>query len=160
MKIAKIKSSDYKDIQRIYNYYVEETLFTFSDSLMEDNEAIQLTNEGIQYAGCVALKDETIIGFGVAYPFRVESIFNKTVKLTYFINPTYLRKGIGTKILNHLFAELKEKGFTEIIVNISSLNKPSIEFHEKMGFVECGFFQNIGTIKEYEISMVWMQKKI
>ncbi|MFH6934842.1 GNAT family N-acetyltransferase [Flavobacterium sp. FlaQc-30] len=160
MKIVKIESSDYKDIQRIYNYYVEETLFTFSDALMEDSEAIQLRNEGIQYAGCVALRDEIVIGFGIAYPFRVESIFNKTVKLTYFLNPAYLRKGIGTKILNHLFVELKEKGFKEIIVNISSLNKPSIEFHKKMGFVECGFFQNIGTIKEYEISMVWMQKKI
>ncbi|RXM43144.1 GNAT family N-acetyltransferase [Flavobacterium sp. YO12] len=140
MKIVKIESSDYKDIQRIYNYYVEETLFTFSDALMEDSEAIQLTNEGIQYAGCVALRDEIVIGFGIAYPFRVESIFNKTVKLTYFLNPAYLSKGIGTKILNHLFVELKEKGFKEIIVNISSLNKPSIEFHKKMGFVECGFF--------------------
>ncbi|MFH6969841.1 GNAT family N-acetyltransferase [Flavobacterium sp. FlaQc-28] len=160
MKIAKIKSSDYKDIQRIYNYYVQETFFTFSDELMKDSEAIQLTNEGIQYAGCVALKDDIVIGFGIAYPFRVENIFNNTVKLTYFLNPTYLRKGIGTKILNYLFVDLKEKGFKEIIVNISSLNKTSIEFHKKMGFVECGFFQNIGTIKEHEISMVWMQKKI
>ncbi|WP_264553966.1 GNAT family N-acetyltransferase [Flavobacterium sp. N2038] len=160
MKIAKIKSSDYKDIQRIYNYYVQKTPFTFSDELMKDSEAIQLTNDGIKYAGYIALKDEIVIGFGIAYPFRVENIFNKTIKLTYFLNPTYLRKGIGTKILNHLFAELKEKGFKEIIVNISSLNKPSIEFHKKIGFVECGFFQNIGTIKEQEVSMVWMQKKI
>ncbi|MFB9076664.1 GNAT family N-acetyltransferase [Flavobacterium procerum] len=160
MRIAKIKCSDYKEIQRIYNYYVQNTLFTFSDELMTDNEAIQLTNEGMQYTGCVVLKDEIVIGFGIAYPFRVENIFNKTIKLTYFLNPTYLRKGLGTKILNYLFAELKEKGFKEIIVNISSLNKPSIDFHEKMGFAECGFFQNIGRIKEYEISMIWMQKRI
>ena len=160
MKIAKIKSSDYKDIQRIYNYYVQNTLFTFSDELMTDSEAIQLTKEGVQYAGCIALKDEIAIGFGIAYPFRVENIFKKTIKLTYFLNPNYLRKGIGTKILNHLFTELKEKEFKEIIVNISSLNILSIEFHKKMGFVECGFFQNIGIIKGHEISMVWMQKEI
>ncbi|WPO78872.1 N-acetyltransferase family protein [Flavobacterium sp. KACC 22761] len=160
MKIVKIKSSDYKDIQRIYNYYVLKTPFTFSDDLMKDSEAIKLTNEGIKYAGYIALKDEMIIGFGIAYPFRVENIFSRTIKLTYFLNPAYLGKGIGTKILNQLFAELKEKGFRDIIVNISSLNKSSIEFHKKKGFVECGFFQNIGIIKGQEISMVWMQKKI
>ena len=53
-----------------------------------------------------------------------------------------------------------EKGITNILANISSLNPRSIEFHQKNGFIECGRFKKVGKKNGKEFDTVWMQKML
>ncbi|NLI92851.1 MAG: hypothetical protein GX434_11800 [Peptococcaceae bacterium] len=41
---------------------------------------------------------------------------------------------------------------------IYAINEPSIRFHLKHGFVECGKFQSAGKKKDRDIDIIWMQK--
>lgn len=61
-------------------------------------------------------------------------------------------------LLTSLEKEAAEKGITNILANISSLNPNSIKFHQKNGFIECGRFKKVGKKKGQEFDTVWMQK--
>ena len=65
---------------------------------------------------------------------------------------------MGKKLLGFLEKGAVEKGITNILANISSLNPRSIDFHKKNGFVECGRFKNVGRKKGQLFDTVWMQK--
>lgn len=84
--------------------------------------------------------------------------FSRTAEVTYFIHPDYTGKGLGKKLLGFLEKGAVEKGITNILANISSLNPRSIDFHKKNGFVECGRFKNVGRKKGQLFDTVWMQK--
>jgi phosphinothricin acetyltransferase len=86
--------------------------------------------------------------------------FSKTAEITYFIHPDHTGKGIGTKLLRLLEKEGMQKGITNILANISSLNPRSVDFHKKNGFIECGRFKNVGRKKGKLFDTVWMQKML
>ncbi|RBL90052.1 GNAT family N-acetyltransferase [Chitinophaga flava] len=158
--ITQIKTSHSSAVKRIYNHYVNNSAFTFSGQEMSDEEAAELVAYGIKYAGFIIKDKKAIVGFGIAYPFRHEILFRHTIKLTYFLSPGYTGKGYGSELFTRLHNELQKKGYKNILVNISSLNKASIRFHKKLGFKKCGDFKDIGSIDQQKISMIWMQKEI
>ena len=51
-------------------------------------------------------------------------------------------------------------GVDNLLANISSLNPPSLEFHRKHGFRECGRFEKILTKFGQDLDIVWMQKRL
>ncbi len=53
-----------------------------------------------------------------------------------------------------------EKGITNILDSISSLNSGSIGLHQKNGFKQCGRFGQVGKKSGQEFDTVWMQKKL
>ena len=158
--IRLIKNTDYISIMEVYNYYVTNSFYTFSNMPMTENEAKILVEYGLKIAGFIVTVNSKTMGFGIAYPYREESAFRSTIELTYFLNPEYVGKGIGSQLYLKLYKKLKSKGYKNILVNISSLNKPSLKFHKKLGFLNCGTFKDIGILDTNKISVIWMQKKI
>lgn len=158
--IRAIKNSDYKTVMDIYNYYVKNSYYTFSNQMMSGDDSKTLVKYGVKIAGAVISINNKIVGFGIAYPFRSEETFNSAIKLTYFLAPACVNMGLGIKLYTNLYNKLKMKGYKNMIVNISSLNKPSIKFHKKLGFKKCGMFREIGLLNKQNISIIWMQKKI
>jgi phosphinothricin acetyltransferase len=63
-------------------------------------------------------------------------------------------------LLDRLLAKACEMGITSILASISSLNPPSLSFHESHGFEECGRFAQIGRKKGQGFDVVWMQKMV
>ena len=54
---------------------------------------------------------------------------------------------------------LKRKSHIDtLLADISSLNEPSIKFHEKLGFSHCGSFKRVGRKFGKDFDVVWMQK--
>lgn len=80
--------------------------------------------------------------------------------LTYFILPGYMNQGLGSRLLSALTDDAKEKGISTLIVNMSSLNEPSIGFHKKHGFIEVGRLPGVGMKFDTPFDVIWMQKKI
>jgi phosphinothricin acetyltransferase len=160
LTIRSIKKSDVKAVMEVYNHYVNTSSCTFSDKPMQLGEAKELVQHGIKIAGYVICVKDKVVGFGIAYPFRAETVFSGTVKLTYFIFPNYVKKGWGKSLLEALNSKLKAKKYHTMLVNISSLNKASLAFHKNAGFTRCGLFREIGLLHNELISMIWMQKKI
>jgi len=135
----RLENSDIPFLLNIFNYYTLHTTSDFSDKphdLAGIQSIIDIKSPLPKY---VIVKEEKIIGFGLAYPFRTETTFAETVKFTYWIKPSFTRKGLGTKLYNILEEDCRQNGILNILVNISSENPGSIKFHERQGFVQCGY---------------------
>jgi ribosomal protein S18 acetylase RimI-like enzyme len=67
--------------------------------------------EGNEVLGTVGLRDGRVVGL--------------------FVHPSYLRKGIGTKLLRAIEKVAKEKGLEKVECQVS---KDSVGFYEKQGY--------------------------
>lgn len=108
------------------------------------------------------IEDEAqdVIGFGFLGTYHPSVVFRRTAEVTYFIMPSHIRQGLGTRLLNVLIAEARKMGISTLLANISSLNQPSIEFHLARGFKQCGRFERIGLKRGTAFDIVWMQRFI
>ncbi len=154
-------SEDGKAIIDIFNHYVENTFAAYPENAVpyEFFGFFMKMAEGYPF---LAAKDSDgkVIGFGLLRPHNPIPAFSRTAEITYFIAPEHTGVGIGGMLLDRLLAEGKEKGITSIMASISSLNEPSLVFHKKNGFKECGRFLRIGRKKGREFDVVWMQRTI
>jgi L-amino acid N-acyltransferase YncA len=104
--------------------------------------------------------DGNVMGFGLLHAHNPLPAFSRVAEITYFISPSHIGKGIGKSMLNSLLARAEEKGITSILASISSLNEPSLTFHKKNGFRECGRFLKMGRKFGRDFDVVWMQRMI
>lgn len=153
-----MNATDTDDILEIINYYIVNTTFYFSEKYLERGVISELVNRKSALPGYVVLNGNELIGFGYAYPFRPESTFSQTVKLTYWLKKGYTGKGIGSRLYEVLEGELRGLAISTILVNISSENTTSLNFHKALGYRECGNFERIGSKEGRYFDLVWLQK--
>ena len=159
--ISPISNEDRESIIDIFNHYVENSFAAYPENKFPYQAFDMLLQMSKGYpTGCI--KDETgkIVGFGMLRTHNSMPTFLQTAEVTYFIHPDYTGKGLGTMLLSYLEKGALEKGITNILANISSLNPNSVTFHQKNGFVECGRFKKIGKKRGQEFDTVWMQKML
>ncbi|HEV7379974.1 MAG TPA: GNAT family N-acetyltransferase [Dyadobacter sp.] len=153
-----ITSSDAGPIVDIINYYITNSTFYFSDKPLGKSSIEDMLAGKGNLPGYVVLYDEELVGFGYAYPFRPESTFAATVKLTYWLKEGFTGKGIGKQLYGRLEQKLRKQNIASILVNISSDNTASVHFHHSLGYNECGSFEKIGFKNGKYFDLVWMQK--
>ncbi|WP_271406826.1 GNAT family N-acetyltransferase [Tenacibaculum soleae] len=157
--IKLLEKNDLKSVVEIYNTHVHSSFSAFSEEKFQISDFQKMINDGLP---CFVVIDKKldIIGFGLIYKYRKEKTFDKSVKFTYFLTNSVTGKGIGSKLYNIMELQCISLGINNILVNISSENLGSINFHKKKGFMECGRFKNIGMKFGKHFDMVWMLKKL
>lgn len=151
-----------KEVMDIFNYYVENSYAAYPESKLPYeffNKFLEMTKS---YPAFVMKNKDTdkIIGFCFLHPYHPFPVFQQTAEITYFIEKNEVGKGIGKKALEKLEEEAKLIGITQLLVDISSENKQSINFHKKNGFKECGRFHKVGKKKGKNFDVVWMEKPL
>jgi L-amino acid N-acyltransferase YncA len=157
--ISQFSNEDREQIIDIFNYYIENSFAAYPENKLPYQAFdmfLQVSN-GFP-TGTIKDKNGKVIGFGMLRAHNPMRTFSHTAEVTYFIHPDYTRKGLGKMLLGYLEKLALEKGITNILANISSLNPNSIKFHQKNGFMECGRFRMIGNKKGQKFDTVWMQK--
>lgn len=154
-------AADRLPVIEIFNYYIENSFAAYLEHKVPYDFFDVLLKAGEGYAAIVA-KNEAgeVLGFGLLKAYHPFPAFSKTAEISYFIKPGWTGKGIGDLMLTHLIRKADEKGITSLLASISSLNTPSIRFHERNGFVECGRFKKIGEKKGMRFDVVYMQKML
>jgi phosphinothricin acetyltransferase len=159
--ISPISNEDGEAIIDIFNYYVENSFAAYPENKLPYQAFdmfLQISN-GYPRAS-IKNRNGKIIGFGMLRSYHPIPTFSQTAEVTYFLHPDHTGKGLGKMLLYFLEKGASEKGITNILVNVSSLNPGSINFHRKNGFIECGRFKNIVKKKGQEFDAVWMQKRL
>jgi L-amino acid N-acyltransferase YncA len=159
--LTPISEEDREAVMDIFNHYVANSFAAYPDQALP----YQVFDLFLQMAkgfpaATIRDRDGRIVGFGLLRSHNPIPVFSRTAEITCFIHPDYTGKGLGKMLLDHLEKGATEKGITNILANISSLNPESIHFHLKNGFVECGRFKQVGKKKGQEFDTVWMQKRI
>ena len=150
--------TDADDILDIINYYVTHSTFYFSEMPLKKSDISEMFNEKNKLPRYVVQAGGEVIGFGYAYYFRPESTFAQTVKLTYWLKEGFTRRGLGSELYNMLESELRHLDISNVLVNISSENIASLNFHKALGYQECGNFEKIGYKDGRYFDLIWLQK--
>ena len=157
--IDPILTEDRNTIIDIFNHYVENSYAAFSTDKIPYEAFDNLFKMSNGYPrGAIKDQKRKTVGFGMLRYHNPITSFAQTAEATYFIHPDHTRKGLGTLMLDFLEKRAIQKGITNLLANISSLNPNSINFHLKNGFVECGRFNKVGKKRGREFDIVWMQK--
>lgn len=156
-----ISDLDGEEIIRIFNYYISNSNAAFFETPVQNPFFDNIK----PLLGCyptVAVKKNhgCLIAFGVVRPHSPIPAFRHTGVITYFIDPDFTGRGIGSKMLQILEYEAKEMNIIQILAEISSRNEGSIRFHEQHGFVHRGKFADVGIKNGVRFDTIWMQKTL
>ncbi|MBN2061409.1 MAG: N-acetyltransferase [Deltaproteobacteria bacterium] len=159
--ISSISNEDRESIIDIFNYYVENSFAAYPEKKFPYQAFDMFLQLSAGFpTGSIRDQNGKVVGFGMLRTHNPMPTFSRTAEVTYFIHPDYTGKGLGKILLGSLEKGAVEKGITNILANISSLNPRSIEFHQKNGFKECGRFIKVGKKNGKEFDTVWMQKML
>lgn len=146
---------------RIFDHHVLDGFAAYPETPLSEEEIRSLLHQTTGYPAVAAEDpDGSLVGFGFLRPYSPVSTFAQTGMISYFVESSRTRRGIGTAILRHLTEEAHSQGIARILAHISSKNPQSFAFHQKHGFVECGRFPEIGRKFGEPFNVVWVVKDL
>ncbi|MDT8900001.1 N-acetyltransferase family protein [Anaeroselena agilis] len=151
-----------KEVMDIFNYYIENSYAAYPEQPLPYGffgKFLEMT-KGYPAKVISTGADGKIIGFCFLRAYNPLPVFRETAEVSYFIAKEEVGKSIGREALKILEAEGKQMGINNFLASISSLNRQSIEFHKKNGFVERGRLINVGRKKGILFDVVWMEKEL
>ena len=161
--IREATTEDITGMLEVFNYYIENSFASYIETPVGpeffqviQNEKEQDENEHFPFY--VIEEIGKIIGFGTLRPYFPFPNFRHTGVISYFLLPGHTRKGLGSGMLDKLYTEASKKKMKNLLVNVSSKNEASLNFHLKHGFIECGKFREVGTKFGKYFDIVWLQK--
>lgn len=145
IEIKKIGEQDLCECLNLYNYYVENSFFTFEEQTLSF-EAFSKRIYSIceKYFCLVASQDNKVLGYAYLNEFSPRSAYRFSADLSIYVQKDCVRSGIGSKLLDAVLVEAKKFGIKNIISVVSDLNENSLRFHQKNGFIQMGSLPNIG----------------
>lgn len=160
-QFADLSPEDRMAVIDIFNYYVENSFAAYFESKVgyEFYDALMAVTQNYPRVS-IKNHDGELVGFAFLRAHNPIPAFRRIAEVSYFIQPAYVRSGIGGAALNYLIEEARKIGIDSLIASISSLNKPSMNFHLKNGFVVCGVLSSAGKKQGRDFDEVLMQRKL
>lgn len=144
--IRPIETRDVAEVAQIYNYYIQNTVVSFEEELLEpeakQSRITKVIDSGFPWL--VAEDKGSVVGYCYAFSWNSRSAYQHTAEITVYLKHNETGKGWGSKLYEALFAALGEKGIRTVIGGIALPNSASIALHEKLGMVKVAHFRNIG----------------
>ena len=85
-----------------------------------------------------------MIGYCYAHPWKEKAAYQTTLETTIYLSPEHTGKGIGRRMMEHLIADCREKGFHALVACITADNVGSCHLHEQLGFRKVSHFEQVG----------------
>lgn len=146
MMIRNALPADAGQIAQIYNYYINETIITFEEKPLSQEEMEEriktITAKGYPYL--VYEKEKQIMGFAYLNTWRARSAFDITLESSIYLLPDTQGQGIGSVLYQELIGRARELKLHSLIAAISLPNDVSQKLHQKMGFQLVGNFKEAG----------------
>ncbi|MCE1252563.1 MAG: N-acetyltransferase family protein [Anaerolineae bacterium] len=159
--VRPLNAGDGKAVMEIFNYYIENSFAAYPEHRLPEEfyEKILFSCQGYPTAALTDVSD-ALAGFGFLRAYNPMPAFKKTAEISYFIKPGQTGQGLGKLMLDYLTDNARKMGISCILAGISSLNDPSLKFHQKNGFSHCGRFAGVGIKQGLVFDVVWMQKQL
>lgn len=145
MIIRRVKVEDSAQIAAIYNFYIENTHYTFETApvnSVEMQNRIETITES--YPFFVAEENREILAYAYAAQYKSRCAYKSSAEITVYVKNKISGKGIGIKLYEKLFEELLKTDVHAIIAGIALPNEASIKLHEKFGMEKVAHFREVG----------------
>jgi len=144
--IRPVKQQDAQALADIYNHYVKNTVITFEEDCINNNEMIKriekITNLDLPWL--VIEENDVLLGYAYATPWKARSAYRFSVEATVYLTPKEQGKGLGTELYQALISELKQKSIHSVLGGITLPNPASVALHEKLGMTKVAHFHQVG----------------
>jgi phosphinothricin acetyltransferase len=162
--IRSATTGDCAEICEIYNFYIESSVITFDEKLMEPlswEEKFQQL-QGLNLPFIVATSESgQVLGFAYLAPWRHKSAYRRTVENTIYLKPSAIGQGFGPRLLSELLRLGKDAGIKEVVAVISdSEAETSIKMHKKFGFKKVGELPRVGFKFNRWLGVILLQKSL
>lgn len=154
---------DVAAITAIYNEAVLGSLATFDEqeSSVDDRTRWfeQFSHSG-RHRLLVAVDDadDSVVGYAGSMSYRSHPAFVDTVEFTVYITAVGSGRGVGSRLYDALFEELRGERVHCVVVGIALPNDASIALHRRFGFTDVGVFREYATKHGTRIDSLWMQR--
>src|SRR5688572_13184401 len=143
--IRACRANDAAAIAEIYNHYVRETVVTFEETPVAAVEMAQrIADVAARFPWLVWDDGRAVVGYAYAAAWKTRAAYRLSVETTYYIAPSHLGRGIGSKIYGALLDEARERGLHSAIGGVALPNPASVALHEKLGFKKVAQFAEVG----------------
>ena len=163
VEIRAARHADLGAIQAIYAHHVEHGLASFEE-VAPDLAEMRRRFDDIAarrlpyFVGCIG---STVAGYGYCAPYRARSAYRYVLEDSVYVDPGYLRRGIGRALLAALIEGAASLGFRQLIAVIGdSANTPSIALHAQEGFLRAGTLRSVGFKFGRWLDSVIMQRPL
>ena len=106
----------------------------------------------------VAESEGTVIGYCYASPHRPRPGYRWCTEVSVYVSPDRHRGRVGRALYTALFEILELQRYVTAYAGITLPNPASVAFHEAMGFVEIGTYENIGYKLGVWHDVVWYSR--
>lgn len=132
-------------VARIYNHYVLDTVVTFEEQAVSDEDmAGRIRETSVAFPWLVAEDAGQLVGYAYAGKWSGRCAYRTTVECTVYLDPAVIGRGVGTRLYSALFDILRSRSMHVAIGVIALPNVESIALHEKFGLVKVGHFKEVG----------------
>jgi L-amino acid N-acyltransferase len=149
--------ADAPGIGDIWNAAIRDTTITFNPVEKTDTEIAALTQQNPFFVWDEAGK---IMGFTTYFPFRSGVGYLHTIEHTILLHPDAQGRGIGRKLLTHVFEHARAADKHSLIAVVCKENDTGLAFHEAMGFVRRATLPEVGFKFGRWLDAVFMQKRL
>ena len=159
----KLRPAGIQDAARlveIYAPYVLSTAITFEydvPSVKEFENRIASITEKYPYIVCESAGK--IIAYAYASAFKSRAAYDWSVEMSVYVDQDYRGKGVGRLLYEKLEELLAAQNIRNLYACITvTPSRDSINFHERLGFVQVADFKDCGFKMGKWHEMVWMEK--
>lgn len=143
--IRNVADKDARALAEIYNYYVLNSIATFDEAAIHEEEMLQRIQDGIDKLPWLVYEENNkVLGYAYASKWKSRCAYAHTVESTVYVSHNAIGKGIGSVLYEALLERLKTNNMHTVIAGISLPNDSSIRLHEKYGFTKAGHFKEVG----------------
>jgi len=161
--IRPVTTADASVICDIYNHYIDNTVISFEyERVSVASMQTRIENTMAKFTWLVYEEQGEIIAYAYANLWKEREAYKHVLETTVYASHTMTTKGVGTKLYQALFDEIKsypEKDNIKALIGVIALpNDVSVALHKKMGFVEVAYFKEVGRKFDQWIDVAFYQK--
>ena len=166
--IRPARRADAAAINRIYNYYIQNTSVSFELEAWDDAKRAawfaQFPGDKNRYHALVADNDGIITGFAYNAKMHPRAGYQTACEVTIYTDaecPQSARTpDTAVALYTELFAHINETDLHRAYAVIALPNPKSIAFHEKFGFTAIGTLHEVGRKFGKFMDVTWMEKRL
>ncbi len=160
--IRVVKKKDAQEIINILNPIIEEGLYTILDttfSLEEEEQFIHDYPERGVFQVAVNSRCSSVVGFQNVEPFATYThAFDHVGIIGTYVDSTYRRQGIASRLFDSTFQLAKLKGYEKIFAYVRDDNDNALAAYLKQGFEVIGKAKKHAKINGRYIDEILIEK--
>ncbi len=161
-KIRLAQRVDAQPIARIYNHFITESVITFEEEPISENEMERrmLEVDSTSLPWLVAEEHQKVVGYAYAAPWKSRSAYRFSAEITIYIAQGHDGRGVGSALYSQLFPALKSRRIYAVIGGIALPNPSSVALHEKFGMLKVAHLQEVGFKFDRWIDVGYWERKL